>query len=298
MLLSLSFSTFCQSNSSAQQQLIDDLKHLSSTALSGRKTNTDGARISAQYISTRLQTLGYNTQLQPFSYSHGWSSKATGQNVVATLKPPHLVKTHLVITAHYDHLGMRGNTLYAGANDNASGVSALLFLAQRFAHTNLPFQLSFVATDAEENGLHGAEYFVSQLQIDDSVTVLNINLDMLAVKPPKKILYAFVSHAQRSALQAQLQQVPEHNLKIKVASSSTTMNRMTLGDSIDWRRASDHYAFAKAGIAYIYFGIGHDPHHHKSSDLLSNIDQALYIDAVNYIAAFISQLDINDINTL
>ncbi|WP_442451734.1 M28 family peptidase [Pseudoalteromonas prydzensis] len=215
----------------------------------------------------------------------------SGQNVVATLMPAHPVKAHVILTAHYDHLGKQGHNLYAGANDNASGVSALLFIAAQFADTTLSFQLSFVATDAEENGLHGAKFFVSQLQRDDSITVLNINLDMLAVSRPKKTLYAFTSHAQRQALQHQLSGIFSDTIKVKVTSSSHRMNRLSRGGKIDWRRASDHYAFAKAGFAYIYFGMGYDPHHHKSSDQLSNIDQQLYIEAVNYIAQFIDQLD-------
>ncbi|MGO2128587.1 MAG: M28 family peptidase [Pseudoalteromonas prydzensis] len=238
-----------------------------------------------------MQQLGYQSQLQTFNYTAGFFTEMSGQNVVATLMPAHPVKAHVILTAHYDHLGKQGHNLYAGANDNASGVSALLFIAAQFADTTLSFQLSFVATDAEENGLHGAKFFVSQLQRDDSITVLNINLDMLAVSRPKKTLYAFTSHAQRQALQHQLSGIFSDTIKVKVTSSSHRMNRLSRGGKIDWRRASDHYAFAKAGFAYIYFGMGYDPHHHKSSDQLSNIDQQLYIEAVNYIAQFIDQLD-------
>ncbi|BDF94961.1 MULTISPECIES: M28 family peptidase [unclassified Pseudoalteromonas] len=238
-----------------------------------------------------MQQLGYQSQLQPFSYTAGFFTEMSGQNVVATLMPSHPVKAHVILTAHYDHLGKQGDSLYAGANDNASGVSALLFLAAQFAETILPFQISFVATDAEENGLHGAKFFVSQLPPDDSVTILNINLDMLAVSRADKTLYAFTSYAQRHALQSQLSAITSDTIKIKVTSSANTMNRLNQGSNIDWRRASDHYAFAKAGFAYIYFGMGYDPHHHQRSDLLSNIDQNLYIEAVNYITQFIQQLD-------
>lgn len=219
----------------------------------------------------------------------------SGQNVVATLMPSHPVKAHVILTAHYDHLGKQGHKMYGGANDNASGVSALLFIAAQFTDTPPPFQLSFVATDAEENGLHGAEFFVSQLPLDDSITILNINLDMLAVSRLKKTLYAFISNAQRSTLQAQLSDISSELIKVKVTSSSNMMNRLTRGEDIDWRRASDHYAFAKAGFAYIYFGMGYDPHHHTSSDQVSNIDQALYIEAVNYITQFIRQLDMTSL---
>ena len=275
----------------ANQQLISDLSYLSSAALNGRKTNTDDAIATAQFINQRLQQLGYDSQLQPFNYTAGFFTEMSGQNVVATLKPAHPVQAHVILTAHYDHLGKQGHNLYGGANDNASGVSALLFIAAQFAKAPLPFQLSFVATDAEENGLHGAEFFVSQLHLDDAVTILNINLDMLAVSPVKRTLYAFTANAQRQALQEQLAAISSDTIKVKVTSSSNIMNRLNTGEKIDWRRASDHYAFAKAGIAYIYFGMGSDPHHHKSSDQLNNIDQQLYIEAVNYIAQFIAQLD-------
>lgn len=69
----------------------------------------------------------------------------------------------IVITAHYDHLGLKAGKLHPGANDNASGVAALLYLSNALK-VQSSYGFVFVATDAEENGLHGSEHFAKTMR--------------------------------------------------------------------------------------------------------------------------------------
>ena len=275
-----------------QQQLFDDLLHLSSEAFNGRKTNSQGALKTAQYINKRFHSLGYQSQLQPFEYRSGFFSRSMGNNVIANLTTSNALAPQLIITAHYDHLGSKGGKYFPGANDNATGVSALLYLAQQLKVRPPNFNVAFVAVDAEENGLHGSQFYVSTL--DTSTPLLNINLDMLGVKKRQPTLYAFTSRQQKQVVKNLTNLIATNSINIKVTSSTYHMNRLIKNNRIDWRKASDHYSFAKAGIGYIYFGMGDDKHHHKLSDDFASIDQTMYLETVLYIEKFIRKLDFAD----
>ncbi len=106
------------------------------------------------------------------------SSHST-QNLCGYYKGTVNPDSFLVVTAHYDHLGMMGdNTYFPGANDNASGMAMLLNLAQYF-HTHPPkYSIAFIALTAEEAGLLGAKYFVEHPLIDLSKIKFLVNFDL------------------------------------------------------------------------------------------------------------------------
>ncbi|QLE09847.1 M20/M25/M40 family metallo-hydrolase [Pseudoalteromonas shioyasakiensis] len=271
----------------ASTDLEQDVITLTSAQFAGRKTATQGAQLAAEFIADRFVALGYSVNEQRFTYQSGLFGKATGRNIIATKNSLCEKCKKVIFTAHYDHLGQKGNRLYPGANDNASGVAALLYLAEHFAQSPQPYQLVFVATDAEENGLHGSEYLVSTLNKDE--IKLNINLDMLVVNPRKPRIYAFLDNQSLAHYQADIKILSDEQLTFMVTSSSARLNRL-FDLKVDWRRASDHYSFAKAGIPYIYFGIGHDKHHHQSTDTAAHIDFTLFEYAIAKIALFIEKL--------
>lgn len=268
---------------------MNDLKHLSSLEFAGRKTNTPGALATSDFIYSRFEELGYKAQLQKFTYRHGFFSTATGINVIARLTTDTAQAPLLIITAHYDHLGLKGNKLYAGANDNASGVSALLYLADTLRNSPRDFNIVFVATDAEANGLRGSKSFVSQLEAPNKK--LNINLDMLAVKPSDPTLYIFTSYKLKQPISKLTGEIKNTKLNIRISSSTRQMNHWLKENRIDWRKASDHYAFTKVGINTLYFGMGEDQHHHKVTDTYENIDKPLYLATVSFIEQFIRRAD-------
>ncbi len=269
------------------QQLEQDIATLTSKEFYGRKTNTVGAKRAAKYLTERFASLGYAVQTQDFQYQGNFFQKAQARNIIAThSRTCHTCKL-IILTAHYDHLGLRGNKLYPGANDNASGVAALLYLATHFADKPHHYQLMFVATDAEENGLHGSEYLVSTVNKDK--IKLNINLDMLVVNTRKPRIYAFLDKHSLAKYQAVIKNLSNEQVTFIATSSSARLNRI-FDSKINWLRASDHYSFAKADIPYIYFGVGLDKHHHQTTDSIAHIDFVLLTQVVEKIAAFIEQL--------
>jgi len=101
-----------------------------------------------------------------------------------------LSREAIILTSHYDHLGkgkaVRGDSIYNGAVDNASGVSVSLELARIFTQSGIKFKRSivFIATAAEEDGLRGSEYYVKHPLFPLEDTVININIDSVSVWGP------------------------------------------------------------------------------------------------------------------
>ncbi len=101
------------------------------------------------------------------------------QNIVGMIRGTVQPDSFLVITAHYDHLGMMGNkTVFPGANDNASGVAMLLNLARYYSKNPPGFSMIFIALSAEELGLLGARYFTEHPPIDLNKIKFLINFDL------------------------------------------------------------------------------------------------------------------------
>ncbi|WP_249348526.1 M28 family peptidase [Pseudoalteromonas citrea] len=266
-------------------QLQKDMQMLTSKAHAGRKAGgSEGPNVSAQYIHQRFEQLEYQPFYQSFEFKTGFFSTAKGHNVIATL--PCTVapcEANIVITAHYDHLGGQPSSYYAGANDNASGTSTLLLLAQSLKQVNRRHTVTFVATDAEEKGLYGAKHFVNELEVNKQ-TILNINLDMLA---PNKRNRLYVLHSKQTKFAVELlKKQPSESLRVKIVNSRYKMQRLMDNPRIDWHKASDHYAFAKENIPYLYFGIGEDKNHHTKRDTLESLDFSRFQLVVNFINNF------------
>ena len=112
--------------------LLEDVKALSSEAYQGRKTGTEGAAAARAYLKKRLSALGLSTFPELSDFEQAFKAKARdgssvdAKNVVAYV--PGKSSKIIVISGHYDHLGVIDNEVYNGADDNASGVAAMLTL--------------------------------------------------------------------------------------------------------------------------------------------------------------------------
>src|SRR5690606_9692938 len=110
-------------------------------------------------------------------------------NVIGMIKgsDPDLKNTYLIVTAHYDHLGIgepvNGDSIYNGALDNAIGVSVLLELARAFSSLEIKPKRSiiFFATTGEEKGLLGSSYYTKNPLVPLYKTIANVNIDGIAM---------------------------------------------------------------------------------------------------------------------
>ncbi|WP_196765328.1 M20/M25/M40 family metallo-hydrolase [Pseudoalteromonas luteoviolacea] len=243
---------------------------LTSAEFEGRPSGAQSPHRSAYYIMRQFEKLELDVKLSSFEFKRGFFETGTGHNIVAT-KPCTLEQCQpaIIFTAHYDHLGGNGYRHYPGANDNATGVAVMMDIARRLNNVEFERDLVFVATDAEEKGLHGAKHFVSQL---GKVPVsMNINLDMLNIQK-RNTLYALASRDFKPMQEQIESHFGTQCVRLNLYFSSKRMARRLNAPQIDWLRASDHYPFHRAKIPFIYFGSGVDKHHHSMDDSLDKIN--------------------------
>ncbi|SMG39715.1 Peptidase family M28 [Marivirga sericea] len=177
----------------------------------------------------------------------------------------------IVITAHYDHLGVVNNQIFSGADDNASGTAALLELAQKFSQSNdLLYNILFLATSAEEVGLLGSKYHVNNVSFESDNIICNLNLDMISRKDNKhfnnKYLYCIGSDQNENLHQLMLRADNAY----KKCEFDYSLNNSQDPSGIFTR--SDNYSFYKKGIPSIFFFTGLHTDYHKSTDTANKIN--------------------------
>ncbi len=194
-------------------------------------------------------------------------------NVVAMLpgSDPKLRDTYVVLTAHFDHVGIgapdaTGDSIYNGADDNASGTAGVLEVAEAFA--SLPEaparSVIFLAVSGEEKGLLGAMAYVEDppvIDIDGVVT--NVNLDMISRTAPDTIIGIGQEY---STLQTVLDEIQEHHPELGLA---------VILDPVPEERfffRSDQLAFIQQGIPAVFFTTQDHEDYHQPSDEAAKVD--------------------------
>lgn len=211
------------------------------------------------------------TSMHPFSFDAYTSVTAdvslryktvSTQNVVAVLpgKHPQLKNEYVVIGAHYDHLGMGGTgsgsrmpdtiAVHYGADDNASGVAALIELASAFSLERFETKRSilFIAFGAEEMGLVGSKYFVENAPVPANQISAMINLDMIGRLKDEAVLTIGGTGTAKEM--------------DDILSRFETNRFFTLNRQPDGYGPSDHAAFYAASIPVLFLTTGpHDDYH-------------------------------------
>lgn len=287
LALTLSCNAVKKSNQpSNASQLLKDVKVLSSDAFEGRKTGTKGAESARNYIIKRFKEIGvspfskYTNFQQSFTFKGIDNPEIEGKNVVGYIKGN--TDQVIVITAHYDHLGVINGRIFNGADDNASGVAGMLKIAAHYARAKPNHTLIFVAFDAEEFGKKGSEYFVDNAPVKLSDIKLNINLDMISHND-KGELYASGTFKYPQLKNYIISTIPD--LKILFGHDNPKLG------IDDWTNMSDQAAFNAKNIPFIYFGVEDHPDYHKASDKFEMINQQFFINAANGILEITDNFD-------
>ncbi len=270
--------------------VLADLKTLSSDRFEGRRTGSAGSALARVHIVDALRQAGVQpfgeTFEQPFSFTYARDGQEyTGANIVGVVPGTEHPDAYLVLTAHYDHLGIREGTVYNGADDNASGTGAVLALARYFARHPLRHSLVLALFDAEEMGLRGARAFLDASLVPTDSIRLNVNLDM-------------ISRSTRGELFA-VGTLPYPFLR-PALDTLTTPPGLTLlfgheGPGLpagaNWTNSSDHGVFHQAGIPFVYFGNEDHPGYHKPGDDYEAITPGFYLNAVEVVRRALMALD-------
>ncbi len=255
-------------------RLLDDIRFLSDDRLQGRMTGSRGADSAAAYLARRFSQVG----LQPAaggwfqSFSVGRDAPAArqtdtgalvGRNVIGILpgRDPVLRNQTVVLGAHYDHLGHGGfgsldpdstGLVHNGADDNASGIAALIQVAARLAASPPARTVVFIAFSGEELGLLGSAYYVKQPIYPLAQTLAMVNLDMVGrLRNGRLIVYGARSAKEFPALLDSLNWYAGFDLKAQ-------------GDGYG---PSDHSSFyaVKRPVLHLFTDL-HEDYHRTTDD--------------------------------
>lgn len=291
VLLLLTVSTQAQSSIDSAQ-LIKDIETLSADKYEGRMAGTRGSRQAQFYLMGRFKQIGlsafHNTYEYPFYFKQG-EKQIMGTNLFGYIKGKS--DDAIVVTAHYDHLGVRNGTadgtdsIFNGADDNASGVGGLLALMTWYKKNQPEHTMIFVAFDGEEEGLQGAKAFLAQPPVPVARIVLNINMDMIGRNDQNQLYVCGLT--QFPQLKKYVDDAVSANGPVKVLSGHDKKE----DGSNNWINQSDHYEFYKLKIPILYFGVEDHPDYHKVSDEFSRIQPSFYYQAVLKVLTVLQSAD-------
>ncbi len=270
-----------------EDKLLMHIKKIASDNFEGRKAGTKGSKKARKYITKHFQKL----DVEPLSTSFGqrfsftYDNKTyTGTNILGWIKGTTKADKYIVISAHYDHLGIQNKTIYNGADDNASGVSTLLAFAEYFKKYPPKYSIILAAFDAEELGLEGSKYYVNNTIVSSEKIVFNINMDMVS-RSNKNELF-IVGSKNHKHIKVAINDVKMMSQKIKLIFGHDGTDGLE-----DWTYASDHASFYRKQIPFLYFGVADHKDYHKSTDDYENIHPEFYKEAVHQIILMFQQID-------
>jgi hypothetical protein len=266
---------------------LSHVRYLADDALQGRLGGSPGERCAGEYIAAQFRALGlrpagesgsYFQALPLASVANPHAPGGTGRNVLALLEgsDPQLSDQPVIIGAHYDHLGLgefgstapdRRGTVHNGADDNASGVAAMLHAARLLAQGPRPARpILFLAFTGEESGLLGSAYFTKHQTVPLGRARAMINMDMVGrLEARPLVVYGVDTAKEWRELLARL----GAELGVK------------LGFIGDGYGPSDHTSFYLLDIPVLHFFTNtHGQYHHPDDDW-QRVDSA----GLNRIAA-------------
>ncbi|TAD85990.1 MAG: M28 family peptidase [Bacteroidetes bacterium] len=201
----------------------------------------------------------------------------SAQNVQGFLRGTAQTDSLLVFTAHYDHLGMMGaNTMFAGANDNASGVALMLSLAKHYAANPPRFNMLFLAFGGEEAGLIGSKYYVEHPLVSLKKIRFLINLDLVGNGEEG---ITVVNATEHKAAFLHLQKLnQQHGWFTAVNGRGKAAN-------------SDHYWFSQSGVpAFFIYTLGARKSYHDVDDVAATLRWPEAHDLQQMLLAFANSL--------
>lgn len=269
-------------------KIMEDLRFLSHDSLAGRRTGEPGNALARDHILAAFQEAGLQEPpagyIQPFEFTGRRDPNLTfhGNNVVGFVQGADTALGAIVLTAHFDHVGVRNDQVYNGADDNASGTAALLSLARYVARNPMRHTAVFAAVDGEEMGLRGARAFVASGWPERMA--LNVNMDMISRSD--SLLFA-VGTSHYPLLRPILEEV-EGRGPVRLRFGHDTSGEEGVED---WTGASDQRAFHEEGIPFLFFSVENHEDYHRPTDDFALIDPAFFIGAVRTILSATLALD-------
>lgn len=264
-----------------QTEVSDFLKYLSSDELEGRETGTKGIEKAAVFLENYLK----QNNIKPYFVTYRdtlTNFSPTGYNIVGVLEgtDPELKKEFVVLSAHYDHIGLEknkeGDFINNGANDDASGVTAVAQLAKYFSQTKSNKRsVLFAFFAGEEKGLLGSKSLVQKLKKQNFNLYTQLNIEMIGI-PMKRDYLAYITGFDKSNM---AEKINEYNGK-------KTIGFLPKEAEYELFRRSDNYpfydVFKKPCQSISTFDFENFEYYHHVSDEFKLMD-------IPHITAFIQE---------
>jgi Predicted aminopeptidases len=281
ILLSISTTAFSQPpdlgkylNIASEDKLKRILSFLSEDSAGGRATGSYEMTMVTAFLLERFKSMGLTPLFgRTMVRSFYLEDYAIGRNIIGLLPSKDFSDKYIVISAHYDHMGTLNGNIYNGADDNASGVTALLTIAEMFSmissdNQGPAYNIIFALFDGKESNMAGSSRFLEELPIPVKSISYDINIDQIGCTftPPgdsENYILALLDDDIRHDIVRRLDYL---NIAYK------------LGIDIDYDfydsptffdiffKISDQYNFSKRGIPVLLFTSGIHMHTYKQTD--------------------------------
>jgi len=274
----------------SETNLNKNLFVIASDEMEGRDTGTEGQKKAGKYMIEYYKKLGipypkgaqnYYQPIPAEFFVRPFSPKLPpSENIWAFIEGSEKPEEILVISAHYDHVGLRNGEVYNGADDDGSGTVALMEIARLFQKAKKEGfgpkrSVLILHVTGEEHGLHGSRFYAENPLFPIDKTIANINIDMIGRRGFGKEdndNYIYVIGSDR--LSSDLHQISEMANQ-KYVGLELDYKYNDLNDPNRFYYRSDHYNFAKKGIPAIFYFNGVHDDYHKPTDTPDKIDYPL-----------------------
>ena len=300
---------------------------LASELFGGRKTHTSNGILTSEYITNKFRSAGLKA---PFGQSYAQiisivpkpfhitplandeknsnnlnnisESTFAAQNIIGVLPGKKTRETHLVITAHHDHMGRSEDGILYGADDNGSGISALIEVIRILSEAakqgiRSKRTIVFVSTDAEEKKLVGSDYYVNNPVLPISKTYCNVNFDMIGRVDSlhttsshlRNYIYCIFKDSTNNLF------TDSYLNDLNAQYTHLELDERYNKDKGDYKVSvligrSDHYSFIRKGIPSIWLFSGFHDDYHQTTDTPDKICYPELKKRVQFVLALVWNL--------
>jgi len=288
-------SVFLNSQTINEISVKKHLYTLANDSMQGRKAGSPGIEKAAKYIELQFSEIGLkpfenSSFRQSFKHINSRSEKKEELdlfNIIGLLEGTSLKEEFVIISAHYDHLGQieggKGDLVFNGANDNATGVAAMIMLAEYFKKAKINKRsILFVAFTAEEMGLIGSNYFGKTISAESIIA--GVNIEMIGKESPFGPKTAWLTGFKRSTFGKIIQK--------NLSSSEYKLYQDPYKDFRLFFR-SDNASLARLGVPAHTFStspMDKDLDYHQLSDEVETLDVKIITETIKAISVGIKSI--------
>jgi Zn-dependent M28 family amino/carboxypeptidase len=275
-------------------QIMSDIRRLADDSMRGRRVGTPENAKARDFLAARFDALGLETvagmRIQKWTSAsrRAGTDSIRGANVLGMIKGTKTPEEYIVVSAHFDHLGVGrpvdGDSTYNGADDNGSGTVALLALARHFMQARPAHSILFALVDGEESGELGSRAFVAAPPVALEKILIDVNMDMVGRNIHNEL------YAAGPSKYPQLRPLVEGSVACAPAPIILKIGHDSAGRD-DWTNQSDQGAFHAKGIPFVYFGEEDHPDYHRPGDSADHLMPAFLVNAARLVADFVHRFD-------